>query len=89
MNIEQITDKYLDKLYKIDPLDDFMWKKKELVEFAGFVLESMVPEKDKCEICSDKGWYESSWGKMHCDCPNVNDGKNKCIDQIRQKAGLI
>ena len=37
MNIEQITDKYLDKLYKKDHLHDFMWRKKELMEFARFV----------------------------------------------------
>ena len=45
MNIEQITDRYLDKLYKIDHLHDFMWKKKELVDFAGFVLESVIKQE--------------------------------------------
>ena len=84
MNIEQITDKYLDKLYKIDPLHDFMWKKKELVDFAGFVLESVIPSKKKYK---KMGVNEFPRTKLDV-FKHRYTGFNACVDQIRQKAGL-
>ena len=83
MNIEQITDKYLDKLCKIDPLDDFMWKKKELMEFAGFVLESVIPKKKK-ETVEVRGETYKWVDEIDPEAVAFNEA----IDQIRHNAGL-
>lgn len=40
------------------------------------------PRKIICEICNDKGYYESSFGKMSCFCLGSNMERNKAIARM-------
>jgi len=92
MNIEQITDRYLDKLYKIDHLHDFMWKKKELVDFARFVLESVISDMKRylepATSTRGQGGLPLHGSVKDWEFCMTKDGFESFCNYIRHNAGL-